>query len=165
MLGAALAAAALALPATAAGQAPPPDERAAAQAFADAAVRFARAADADDSDPLEEALDATPGCRRALRRDPESTQAVALSILFAYGFRVVDDRMRPALAQFRSELANTPTSDPALMSGRGALTRGVLRKLDAAARRMRELGVSAEDVDAWEGDGAGAARHARRAAS
>ena len=200
--------------APAAAQGPPPDERAAAQAFADAGSRFTRAWDGlDEEDPVDAALE-EPGCERVLREAPDRRAGVVgVQIILGFAIRTFADRIKPAFAQFRTDLANILTRDPALISGRaamrrigrayaalppagdlcadlrawrkagypraagrramseidhllGAITRGALRKISAAADRMRALGVSPEQADAWEGDGpAAAAAQAARAAS
>ena len=173
----------------AAAQSPPPDERAAAQAFADAAERF--------ETRIGELGEIETGwanrCGNALAQVPAERENAAISIAMAHGVRKAVAPMKPALRDFRTELANVPTLDPELISGRAAVRKmgrawdavpapdnlcvklrawrragypkaagraarreverffGVvegrtLRQLEAAATRMRELGVSAEDA-------------------
>ena len=117
---------ALVAPATAAAQAPPPDEPAAAQAFADAAKRFETATEALD-EPDTSWLDS---CERALERIPERHQDKALTIVLSHSFRVAFAELRAPLRRFRSELAVVPTADPVLVSGRAAVRR-MGRRLDA----------------------------------
>jgi hypothetical protein len=187
LLLAALTALAL-LPATAVAQTPPPDERAAAQAFADAAKRLLAAADSLDGDPgwLEDC--------RALNRVPERKQAVSAPVIDSLVFRDLVDALKPDVFRLRSDLANAQTLDAALISGRAAVrrlgraieaippgeadpcaafvhagyprsaarkaralqrridtlvTRGMQRRVRAAAARIAELGVSRADADAF----------------
>jgi hypothetical protein len=173
----------------AAAQTPPPDERAAAQAFADAAERFETRVDALGK--IE--MDWADRCGSLFAKVPVRRQDAAIAIAMSHGVRVGVAQMKLALRDFRTELANVPTLDPALISGRAAVRRmgrawdavaapgnlckrlrrwrragfpkaagraaereverffGVLegetlRRLEAAAARMRELGVSAEDA-------------------
>jgi hypothetical protein len=186
------------LPATAAAQVPPPDERAAAQALADAAKRLIAAAEAvpEDQDP-DDGLDA-PRCRRELFRIPQRRQDALRAFALRDELREAGDAIEPALASFRTEIANAQTRDPALISGRAAWRRlakaymalplrgdvcadlaawrrdgyplrtvraataeyhsifaasgrGFERKSARAADRMRELGISEEDAEAFEG--------------
>ena len=130
-----------ALPAAASAQPPPPDERAAAQAIADAAKRLV-AADreiGEDHDPAD-GLDA-PRCQRELLRIPLPRQGALRAFAIRDEFRKAAEALEPALAVFRTEIANAQTRDPALISGR------------AAADRTRALGVSEEDAKVFEGDG------------
>ena len=190
LLLAALTALAL-LPATAVAQTPSPDERAAAQAFADAAKRLLAAADALDGDPgwLEDC--------GALNRVPERKQAVSAPVIDSLVFRDLVDALKPDVFRLRSDLANAQTLDAALISGRAAVrrlgraieaippgeadpcaafeafvhagyprsaarkaralqrridtlvTRGMQRRIRAAAARIAELGVSRADADAF----------------
>src|SRR5688572_8938248 len=117
---------ALVAPATAAAQAPPPDERAAAQAYADAAKRFEAATEALD-EPDTSWLDS---CERRLERIPERHQDKALTIVLSHSFRIVFAELREPLRRFRGELALVPTADPVLISGRAAVRR-MGRRLDA----------------------------------
>src|SRR4051794_2117213 len=115
----------LTLPAVAAAQAPPPDERAAAQAFADAAERLVAAAEHVDDDPgwLEDC--------RALRRDPPQRYVDrATAVVDGLSIRGLIDDIKPAVGRARSELANAQTADPALISGRAAV-RQILRVVAA----------------------------------
>ena len=184
---------ALLAPASVAAQTPPPDERAAAQAFADAARRLLTAADALDGDPgwLE-------GCRALRREPPERYEERAEVFVDSLVFRDLVDDLRPDVLRLRSELANAQTLDPALISGRAAVlrlghaidalppgeadpcatygafvaagyprsaarearalqrridtlvTRGMQRRIRAAAQRIAELGVSRADADEFE---------------
>jgi hypothetical protein len=195
-LAASLAALALSAPATVTAQTPPPDERAAARGFADAAGRLL-AADRDigeDHDP-DDGLDA-PRCAREIYRIPPRRQAGLRAFAIRDEIRQAGDALEPALAAFRAEIANAQTRDPALIRGRAAWRRlakaymalpprgdvcadlaawrrhgyplrtvraaeaeyrsvfaafgpGFQRKVAAAADRMRELGVSREDADAF----------------
>ena len=179
----------LLLPATAAAQTPPPDERAAAQALADAATRLIRTADG-----LEEDLGWIGDCRALEREPPARRQSDATAYAEGLIQRDYLDRLRPAVGQFRSDIANAQTADPVLISGRASArriaravaaipageadpcaayeayvkagyprgparearaierrlteiaTRGMKRKIVAAAARMVELGVSRADV-------------------
>jgi hypothetical protein len=182
----------------AAAQTPPPDERAAAQAFADAAERFETRIDALGKVETKWA----ERCGSLLAKVPVERQDAAIAIAMAHGVRKAVAPMKPALRDFRTELANVPTLDPALISGRAAVRKmgrvwdavpaphnlcvqlrkwrgngypkragraaerevekffGVLqgqalRRLEAAAARMRELGVSAEDAAHFGGGGSG----------
>ena len=181
------------LPAIAAAQAPP-DERAAAQAFADAAKRLLAAAEALDEDGDPDWLE---DCR-ALRRDPPDRREAAARV-FVDGLVIRDliGRLKPDVFRLRSELANAHTAEPALISGRAALrrlgkaiaafppgeadpcaayeayadagyprgparearalqlsldhllTRGMDRRIRAAADRMLALGISREDAETF----------------
>lgn len=183
---------ALALPATASAQTPPPDERAAAQAFADAAKRLIAAASVIDEDPswLE-------SCR-ALQRDPPARREDdGRAYVDGLVLRDLLDDLKPHVLRLRSELAQAQTAEPALISGRAALRRlgkelaalpaeepdacaayrayakagyprgpardaralsdrldhiltpGMERRIRAAAERMRALGVSPADAQAF----------------
>jgi hypothetical protein len=173
----------------AAAQTAPPDERAAAQAFADAAERFETRIDGLGKVETSWAK----RCGSVLAKVPVERQNTAIAMAMAHGVRKAVAPMKPLLRDFRAELTNVPTLDPALISGRAAVRRmgrvwdavpaphdlcvqlrkwrgnghpkragraaerevekffGVLqgrtlRRLEAAAARMRELGVSAEDA-------------------
>ena len=179
----------------AAAQAPPPDERATARAYADAAKRFG-AATAELGEPGTGWLDP---CRRALDRIPERHQDEALTIVLDHSFRLAFAELREPLRRFRGELALVPTADRVLISGRAAVRRmgrrldavpapgrfcaglrawrragyprsaarkaeatmkelmsafspGILRKLEATALRLRELGVPRRDAEAFGGE-------------
>jgi hypothetical protein len=180
----------------AAAQGPPPDERAAAQAFADAAQRFETRVDAL---PKIE-TDWADRCGNLLAQVPSNRENAAIALAMAHGVRKAVAPMKPALRDFRTELSNVQTLDPALISGRaavrrmgrawdavpaphnlcvqlrkwrgngypkragkaaereverffGALAGRTVRRLAAAAARMRELGVSAEDAAHFGGGG------------
>ena len=101
---------ALALPATASAQTPPPDEHAAAQAFADAAKRLIAAATVIDEDPswLE-------SCR-ALQRDPPARREDdGRAYVDGLVLRDLLDDLKPHVLRLRSELAQAQTADPALI--------------------------------------------------
>jgi hypothetical protein len=186
-------------PAVAAGQAPP-DERAAAQALADAVERINEADSAtEEGYSTDDDLDSRR-CRRELFRIPVRREKYLRALVLAEELRHSADQLRDALATFRSDLASAVTRDPALISGRAAWRRlakayaalppggdlcadlvawrrmgydlatirraqvqyravfaawgrGFQRKIAAAADRMRELGVSEEDAQRFEGDG------------
>jgi hypothetical protein len=106
-------------PATASAQTPPPDERAAAQAFADAAGRFTDAIEAPSKtyfEWLDHPLRRAPGCPRIAKK--HRVGAFVLTI-YTHTLEWVRD-IKPPLRALRSELANVPTADPALISGRAA---------------------------------------------
>jgi hypothetical protein len=184
------------LPAAASAQAPPPDERAAAQAFADAAKRFDAALDALAEEPDTSWLEP---CERSVERVPKRHRDAAAMLVLLHSFHVAFLELRGPLAAFRTELANVATADPVLISGRAAvrrigrgfdaapapgnfcaelrawrragfphsatrkaeaalrevvsaMSRGIMRKLEATAMRMRELGVSKRDAEAFGGE-------------
>lgn len=180
------------LPASAAAQTPPPDERAAARALADAATRLV-----DAVDRTEEDLGWTDDCEALERFPPARRESDATA--YAEGLMQRDflDRIRPAVKQLRSDIANAQTADPVLISGRASVrriaravdalpageadpcaayeayveagyprgparearalerrlteivTRGIKRKIGAAADRMVELGVPRADTAAF----------------
>jgi hypothetical protein len=116
---------ALALPVAASAQTPQPDERAAAQAFAEAAERLIEASEAIDEGP------AWAGECRALRREPpERYDDRARAFADGLALRDLIDELKPAVRQARSELANALTADPVLISGRASV-RQMLRAIDA----------------------------------
>ena len=132
------------LPATAVAQASPPDERAAAQAFADAAKRLL-AADreiGEDHNP-DDGLDA-PHCRREIFRIPLRRQDDLRAFALRDEFRKAGDALEPALAAFRTEIANAQTRDPALISGRAAW-----RRLAKAYMALPPRGDVCADLAAW----------------
>ena len=185
---------ALLAPATAAAQTPPPDERAAAQAFADAAKRLVGVAEALDEDPGW-----VVDCRALRREPPDRHDRAAEAFLDGLVIRDLIGQLKPHVFRLRSELANARTADPALISGRAAVrrlgraieafppgeedpcaayeafvragyprraarearalerrlthlaTRGMARRIEAAADRMVELGVSREAADEFAG--------------
>ena len=106
-------------PAGAAAQAPP-DEQAAARTFADAAGRF-RTAVAGLGDRLAPDLaKSLARCPRVMaglsgRDETVAGNQLALGILREFGVAIT-----PALSALRTDLANVPTRDPALLSGRAA---------------------------------------------
>ena len=139
---------ALLLAGPAAAQAPPPDERAAAQALADAAKRLI-AADreiGEDHDP-DDGLDA-PRCRREIYRIPPRRQDALRAFAMRDEFRKAGDALEPALAAFRTEIANVQTRDPALISGRAAW-----RRLAKAYMALPPRGDVCADLAAWRRDG------------
>jgi hypothetical protein len=183
---------ALLAPATASAQTPPPDERAAAQALADAAKRLIADADTIDGDPrwIED-------CRALRREPPERRKDAATDYLDGLVIRGLLDDLEPAVNRARGEIADVRTADPVLISGRASVrrilrriaafpagepdpcaayaayaragyprkparearalqrsldslaTRGMERKIGAAADRMVELGVAREDAQAF----------------
>lgn len=108
------------LPAAVVAQAPPPDERAAAQAFADAAKRLLAAAEALEREGRPEWSE---DCR-ALRRDPPDRREYAERV-YLYGLVLRDliGQLKPHAFRLRGELARAQTADPALISGRAAVRR------------------------------------------
>jgi hypothetical protein len=143
-----LVAACLALPAAAAAQAPPPDERAAAQAMADAAKRLVTAANEIDEDQEpDDGLDA-PRCRRELFRIPLHRQDAVRAFALRDEFREAGEAIEPALAAFRTEIANVQTRDRALISGRAAW-----RRLAKAYMALPPRGDVCRDLAAWRRDG------------
>jgi hypothetical protein len=116
---------ALLAPATASAQAPPPDERVAAQALADAAQRLLAASDALDRDPawLED-------CRALRREPPQRRKDAATAYVDGLVLRDLLGRLQAAVARARSEIGDVRTADPVLLSGR-ASARQILRKLAA----------------------------------
>ena len=132
----------------AAAQAPAGDERAAAQALADAVERL-NAADreiGEDNVP-DDGLDA-PQCRRELFRIPPRRQDALRAFALRDEFRQSGDALEPALAAFRTELANAQTSDPALIRGRAAW-----RRLAKAYMALPPRGDVCADLAAWRRDG------------
>jgi hypothetical protein len=141
-LAALLTLAALALPAAASAQAPPPDEHAAAQAFADAAKRFEAAADLQDEDESDTPwLDA---CERDFNRVPARHLDEAMVLVIAHGMRLAFAELRGPLGAFRTELANVATADRILISGRAAV-RQMGRRVDA----VPAPGRFCRDLRAW----------------
>ncbi len=143
-----VAAALLALPAVAAARAPAPDERAAAQGLADAAKRLL-AADreiGEDHDPVD-GLDA-PHCRRELYRIPPRRQYAFRAFALRDEFRKSGEALGPALAAFRTEIANAQTRDPALISGRAAW-----RRLAKAYMALPPRGDVCAHLAAWRREG------------
>ena len=183
-------------PAAALAQAP--DERAAAQAMADAAKRLLAADSATEDSYDPSAAFESRRCRRELYRIPARRQGDIRALFLSEELRHGADPLRDALLRFRNEIAAAVTQDRALISGRaawrrlakafGALPaggdpcedvaawrrtgydratirraraeyrsvyaawgRGFERKTAAAADRMRELGISEEDAQVFEG--------------
>ena len=146
-LAATLAGLALSAPAVTA-QTPPPDEPAAARALADAVQRLL-AADreiGEDHDP-DDGLDA-PRCRGEIFRIPPRRQDALRAFALRDEFRQSGDALEPALAAFRTELANAQTSDPALIRGRAAW-----RRLAKAYMALPPRGDVCADLAAWRRDG------------
>lgn len=130
-------------PATASAQTPPPDERAAAQAFADAAGRFTDAIEAPSTALFgffDHPLRRAPGCPRIAKKRREGAFILAL---YTRTLEFARD-IKPALRTFRSDLANVPTADPALISGRAAW-RSTGRSVEAAP----EPGDLCAELAAW----------------
>jgi len=116
--------------APAAAQPPPPDERAAARAYADAAGRLADALEAPIEDYFRfvtRAFRRVPGCPRMAKGRRTGTFVIAVRAKSREFARDVG----PGIRAFRGELANVPTADRVLISGRAAW-RLVGRRLDAA---------------------------------
>jgi hypothetical protein len=110
---------ALLAPATASAQTPPPDERAAARAFADAAGRFTDAIEAPTErlfELFDQPLRKLPGCPAIAKKHREG----ALIITVHNANLVFARDVTPATRALRSELANVVTADPVLISGRAA---------------------------------------------
>ena len=133
---------ALLAPATASAQTPPPDERAAAQAMADAAKRA-----------VEDATAMFPGdgpsrpCKPMLTipsRHEDDGFTVLLGLSIRQGAPVIAPRMR----ELRTELANVQTTDPALIAGRAA---------------WRRWGRALETIEAYRGSLCAAIRRWRKA--
>lgn len=102
-------------PATASAQTPPPDERAAARALADAAKKLIAAADAQ-----EDAAPWLDTCKAFEKEPPARHQDAASTYVSGLELRYFVDGLRPALWQFRTEIAAVQTADPVLRSGRAA---------------------------------------------
>jgi hypothetical protein len=110
---------ALLAPATASAQTPPPDERAAARSFADAAGRFTDAIEAPTNRLfafMEHPFRRAPGCPKIARK--RRLDALILTVR-TRTLEFARDA-KPAMRTFRSELANVTTADRALISGRAA---------------------------------------------
>ena len=146
-LAASLAVLALSAPAVTA-QTSPPDERAAAQALADAVQRLLAAdrENGEDHDP-DDGLDA-PRCRRELYRIPLRRQEALRAFAIRDELRQAGDAIEPALATFRTDLANAQTRDPALIRGRAAW-----RRLAKAYMALPPRGDVCADLAAWRRDG------------
>ncbi len=132
----------------AAAQEPPGDERAAAQALADAVERL-DAADreiGEDQDP-DDGLDA-PRCRGEIFRIPPRRQDALRAFALRDEFRQSGDALEPALAAFRTEIANAQTRDPALIRGRASW-----RRLAKAYMALPPRGDVCADLAAWRRDG------------
>ncbi len=132
----------------AAAQAPAGDERAAAQALADAVERLnaADTAIGEDHDP-DDGLDA-PRCRGEIFRIPPRHQDALRAFALRDGFRQSGDALEPALAAFRTEIANAQTRDPVLISGRAAW-----RRIAKAYMALPPRGAVCADLAAWRRDG------------
>lgn len=110
---------ALLAPATASAQTPPPGERAAARAYADAAGRFTDAIEAPTERFfafIDHPLRRAPGCPRIAKRRRQDALIISVinqSLEFARD-------VKPATRALRSELADVATADPVLISGRAA---------------------------------------------
>jgi hypothetical protein len=130
----------LAAPVAAAEQSPP-DERAAARAFADAGLRLAAAVQAVEP-KINRGL-APPRCARRLasripRRHLEDAYVLVLVHEFGRIARLVDGPLRA----FSHDLQAVETEDPALRSGRAAWRRA--QSLYVAAAAFADLDVCAE---------------------
>lgn len=131
---------ALAAPAATAAQAPP-DERAAARAFADAGLRLAAAVQAVEP-KINRGL-APPRCARPLasripRRHLEDAYVLLLVHEFGRIARLVDAPLRA----FTKDLHAVETADPALRGGRAAWRHA--RRLYVATGAFADLDVCAE---------------------
>ena len=148
-------AAGLLVPAAASAQTPPPDERVAAQALADAAKRLVEAADAQDDDAVWldtcEALDKEPPARR---------RSAATDYVDGLAQRFFVDGLRPALMRFRTEIAAAQTADPVLRSGRAA-GRRIARTADEVIPAGEADPCAAYEAYARAGYPEGPARAAR----
>ncbi len=143
---------ALLAPATASAQTPPPDDRAAAQAMADAAKRA--------SDDIDALLDADPELTRdckALDTVPERHSLGAFTLWLGLVARRTSPELAPRFRELRTELANIRTADPALISGRAVWRRfgravetvpGYTGDICAAIGRWRRAGYPGADVRA-----------------
>ena len=132
----------------AAAQGPAGDERAAAQALADAVERL-NAADreiGEDHDP-DDGLDA-PRCRGEIFRIPPRRQDALRAFALRDELRQSGDALEPALAAFRTEIANAQTRDPALIRGRASW-----RRLAKAYMALPPRGDVCADLAAWRRDG------------
>jgi hypothetical protein len=148
-------AAGLLVPATASAQAPPPDERAAAQALADAAKRLVAEADGLEDDAVwVDTCDALKKEPPARRRDAASDYANGLELRFYI------DGLRPALMRFRTEIAAAQTADPVLRSGRAA-GRRIARTADEVIPAGEADPCAAYEAYARAGYPEGPARAAR----
>jgi hypothetical protein len=130
----------------ASAQAPPPDERVAAQAMADATVRFSKAVE-DADDEAEEALG--PRCAKIRREVPRERRRDYVYILTRHSYRAVAAVVREDLGRLRTDLANAQTRDPALLSGRAAW-----RQLSRALMALPPAGNLCTELRAWVRDGA-----------
>lgn len=132
----------LAIPVPAAAQAPP-DEVAAARAFADSALRFRAALT-----PLEQRYEDVsrarlPRCfRQLLRRVPERRVDSVLLLPLANFYGEIGRLLGPALTRFSMELHGVQTADPALRAGRTAWRR--MRRLFRALAAIAPIDVCAE---------------------
>jgi hypothetical protein len=144
---------ALLAPATASAQTPPPDERAAAQAFADAAKRTFEdlGRDVESDDAFLRAL--TRECPDVPSRHRMGGALIELGALA----RETAPRVVPHLRKLRTVLANIQTADPALIAGRAAWRRWgrqleTLAPMDGDAcselRRWRRAGYPGATVRA-----------------
>jgi hypothetical protein len=132
----------LAVPAAAAGQAPP-DERAAARAFADAALRFQGSVAPLEPRYQQLSRGSLPRCvPRLLRRVPERRVRRILLLPFTNFYGELGRLFEPALTRFSMELHAVQTPDPALRSGRTAWRR--MRRVFATLAAIPPVDVCAE---------------------
>ena len=110
---------ALALPATASAQTPPPDEPAAARAMADATKR----AFADLAARYQDAIDQPSRTCKPLDTLPRRYAEDGFTVVLGFVLRTAAPTIAPRLRELRTELANIRTADPALISGRAAWRR------------------------------------------
>ena len=107
------------VPATAAAQAPSPDERAAAQAFADITLPAAQAiATIGATDAISE----PPSCKagRRLRRGTDRQQARFSEFFLAQEIAALTHALTPTIEQTATALDGVATADPFLKNGRRA---------------------------------------------
>lgn len=109
---------ALLAPATASAQTPPPDERAAAQAMADATTR----AWADIEALIDSDTEITRDCK-SIGNVPERHELGAFTVWIGLVVRRIAPVIAPRMSELRTELSNIRTADPALISGRAAWRR------------------------------------------
>jgi len=134
---------ALLAPATASAQTPPPDERAAAQAFAAAAGRFTDAIAGPTNRYfafMDHPTRRLPGCPAIPKRRLQGR----VIITFNERAREFVREIKPATLAFRSELADVATTDRALISGRAAWRRSG-RELEL----VREPADVCAELSAW----------------
>jgi hypothetical protein len=100
----------------------PPDERAAAQAFADAALRAMVESEALE-DELETVFKERKCENRLLERTPRRRDDDAATLLFVAWFGQLGRMVEPVMTRYSTDLHAVDTADPALRSGRTAMRR------------------------------------------